>query len=67
MGGNFGGTGIGAAAAVLVVSGAGPGCLRWNTPIRGAEAAGTGPLRRAADGSLPCTRRVTVLPSALRV
>ena len=67
IGGSFGGTGIGADAVVLVVSGMGSDCLRWNTPMRGAEAAGTGPLRRAAEVSLPCTRRVMVLPSALNV
>jgi hypothetical protein len=67
IGGNLGGTGI-VACAVLDVSGTGTGSgLRWNAPIRGAEAAGTGPLRRAAAVSVPCTRNVIVFPSALSV
>jgi len=66
IGGNFGGTGIGGGAAVVVTSGR-AGALRRNTPISGAEAAGTGPLRCAPDVSLPCTRRVMVLPSRLSV
>lgn len=66
IGGDLGGTGIGAWAAVLDVSGTGSG-LRRKTPISGAEAAGAAPLRRAVAVSGPCTRKVIVLPSALSV
>jgi len=65
IGGNLGGTGIGACA---VVSGTEASGLRWNTPNKGAEAAGAGPLRRAVEAvSGACTRRVIAFPSALRV
>jgi hypothetical protein len=42
MGGNFGGTGMGAGAVVAESTGGGSGFLR-NTPMSGAEAAGAGP------------------------
>jgi len=65
IGGSFSGTGIGAAAEM--VSAGGAGGLRRNTPINGAEAAGTGPrLRAAAEPSAGCTRKMMWLPSWLR-
>lgn len=62
IGGNLGGTGIGACA---VTGSLAAGCgLRRNTPTRGAEAAGCAPLCFAtAVPSAGCTRNVMVLPS----
>jgi hypothetical protein len=67
IGGNLGGTGIGACAVVESVAGA---CgLRRNMPIKGALAAGAGPTCRTTTSAFSegCTRKVMLLPSALRV
>jgi hypothetical protein len=68
IGGNLGGTGIGA-CAVVVVSVAGACGLRRNTPIKGALAAGAGPAWRTTTSAFSegCTRSVMLLPSLLRV
>lgn len=66
IGGNSGGTGMGAGAAAVSVVGASG--LRLNTFINGALAAGTGPfLRAVAVVSGPCTRSVILLPSVFKV
>jgi hypothetical protein len=67
IGGNLGGTGIGACAVVESVAGA---CGLWrNMPIKGALAAGAGPTCRTTTSAFSegCTRSVMLLPSALRV
>jgi len=66
IGGSFGGTGMGAGVDVATDSAA---CgLRRNTPISGAVAAGTGPLRRfEAAVSVDCTRSVITFPSEFSV
>jgi hypothetical protein len=67
IGGNLGGTGIGACAVLESVAGA---CgLRRNTPIKGALAAGAGPTCRTTTSAFSegCTRSVMLFPSALRV
>jgi len=65
IGGSLGGTGMGAGADATVSAGGACG-LRRNTPTSGADAAGTGPSRRARVSSTACTRRTTRFPSELR-
>jgi hypothetical protein len=67
MGGNLGGTGMGAGAVAESVAG---GCgLRRNIPASGAEAAGAGPNRRTTTSAFSdgCTRSVITFPSVFSV
>ena len=66
IGGNFGGTGMGVPAMVTSDAG-GVGGLRRNTPISGADAAGTAPCRDFAAVSAACTCSTMLFPSALMV
>ena len=68
IGGNLGGTGMGA-DAVVAVSAAGGWGLRRNIHTSGAVAAGAGPSRRTTTSAFSegCTRNVMTFPWVFRV